>query len=206
MRQAVFELFHASYRNANDSYLERSLHALGAIAIAQTPDGELVGFALGESRTLDVPRLGNRLVSLAGIACVDPRWRRRGLFSALAGPLLDGSPDTGGERLAAGRVAHPASYRSFALPSAVPRPGLSLTSWHKEVGAVVAAAYGAHDFDAEHFVCIGEGAGPGEPIVDIEGVTDEERGLFEYVDRRRGDGLLVIGWFPSAPDGWLDPR
>ena len=46
--------------------------------------------------------------------------------------------------------------------------------------------------------------GPGEPIVDIEGVTDAERELFEYVDRRRGDALLVIGWFPSAPQGWLD--
>src|SRR6266568_938350 len=126
MRQAVFELFQASYRNGNDRYLERSMQALGAIAIALAPDGELVGFALGESRTLDVPRMGNRLVSLFGIACVDPRWRRRGLFSALAaGPLLDGPSDTGGERLAAGRVAHPASYRSFTLPSAVPRPGLA---------------------------------------------------------------------------------
>jgi len=205
MRQGVFELFHRSYRNANDDYLERSLQALAAIAIARAPDGELVGFAVGASRRLDVPRLGNRTVGLAGIACVDPRWRRRGLFSALATtPLLDGSAKTGDERLAAGRVAHPASYRSFGLPSAVPRPGLALTAWHKEVGVVVAAAYGAHDFDAEHFVCIGDGAGPGEPIVDIEGVTDAERELFEYVDRRRGDALLVIGWFPSAPQGWLE--
>jgi GNAT superfamily N-acetyltransferase len=204
-RRGVFELFRASYRDANDAYLARSLTVLGNIAVARDHDGRVVGFALGETRMLDVPRVGVRPVGLAGVACVEPQRRRQGLFRAVATAAMQG--DTTIEeprpRLVAGRVAHPASYRSFALPTAVPRPRLALSLWHKEVGAAVAAAYGAANFDAEHFVCIGSGSGPGEPALDVERVTDDELELFSHVDRARGDSLLVIGWFPEAPPGWL---
>jgi hypothetical protein len=80
---------------------------------------------------------------------------------------------------------------------------VTLTPWHKEVGAAIASAYGVRDFDADRFVCIGDGAGPGEPAVDIHGITQEENSLFEWVDRTRGDSLLVVGWVADAPSGWL---
>ena len=203
LRQQVGHLFHASYRDANDRYLEKSLRAFAHVGLA-TVHGHVIGFALGDTRLRDVPRVGTCPVSLAGIACIDPQWRRRGLFATVATAALHGSGETvfPGVHLAAGRVAHAASYRSFVLPSAVPRPGVPLSPWQKEVGAFIAAAYGATQFDEDHFVCVGDGAGPGEPELEIEAATPDVQRLFEFVNRARGDALLVVGWFPSAPVGW----
>ena len=47
--------------------------------------------------------------------------------------------------------------------------------------------------------------GSGKPIgySNIEmRVSDEEKLLFEHVNRNEGDSLLGIAWIPDAPPGW----
>ena len=204
IRRGIDDLFHAGYRGANDDYLEMALAVLSNTAIARAADGRVVAFALGETKALEIPGAGVRPVSMAGLACVDRDWRRQRLFSAVATAALQPGLSAGDDtsRLVAGRVAHAASLRSFRIPNAVPRPGVAPTAWHKQVGAAVAEAYGASAFDADRFICIGDGVGPGEPVLDIDDATEEERRLFEGVNRARGDALLRIGWWPDPPPGW----
>ena len=78
----VLALFRASYRAANEAYLQRSLTRLRFIATATAADA-LAGFALGEMRIMDLPRLPQQAVALAGICCVDASFRRQGLFRML---------------------------------------------------------------------------------------------------------------------------
>ncbi len=81
-RARIMALFRASYREANEAYLERSLGRLRFIATATSADA-IAGFALGEMRIMDLPRLPQQAVALAGICCVDASFRRRGLFREL---------------------------------------------------------------------------------------------------------------------------
>ena len=76
VRAHVRALFHASYRAASDVYLEQSFARLRFIATASSGD-TLAGFALGEMRLMDLPQLPQQAVALAGICCVDSRFRRR---------------------------------------------------------------------------------------------------------------------------------
>ena len=81
-REIAIELFRANYREANVAYLEKSFGTLKHVAFAlsgETP----AGFALGETRIIDLPRLRGQSVALAGICCVAPEFRRRGLFGQL---------------------------------------------------------------------------------------------------------------------------
>jgi hypothetical protein len=82
-RESLLGLFRANYRDANPAFIEKSLSVLRHVAIARH-EGKAIGFALGESRRMDLPRLPDQLVSLAGLACIDPEFRRRGLFRGLA--------------------------------------------------------------------------------------------------------------------------
>jgi hypothetical protein len=142
-------------------------------------------------------------VSLAGICCIAPSYRRRGLFGelerlALAARFTPERP----RRLVCGRMAHPAAFRSMGrLPTAVPGPGSRPTSWQREGGAAIAETYGVAGFDPETFVCMGDGRPIGHPRIEFE-VEPEEWDLFTPVDRDRGDALLAISWFPDAPPGW----
>lgn len=204
-RAAIHALFERCYRRADHDYIEEALARFAFTATGRGEDGGLLGFAVGETRVLDLPRLGPQQVSLAGIGCVDPSWRRRRLFSAVESAALEASDafDPTSTRLAAGRVAHPASMRAISyLPSVVPRPGVRPTLWQQEVGQAVARAYGVGSFDALAFVCRGQGVAAGEPVINIEDVSAEEAALFQPVDRTRGDTLLVLGWIPTAPEGW----
>jgi hypothetical protein len=198
----LLELFRASYREANASYLQKSLKTFRYVAL--THEGpRLMGFAFGETRIMDLPRLPDQVVSLAGICCIVPEMRRRGLFGSLMQLSIKANevPDAP-RRLVCGRFAHPAAMRVFRnLPTAVPRPGVRPTPWQQEVGAAVAEAYGVHDFDPETFVCIGSGVPIGYPNLDFK-VEPGEWEVFRPVDRDRGDALLSIGWGPDAPPGW----
>ncbi len=51
-RARIIALFRASYREANEAYLERSLSRLRFLATATSADG-LAGFALGEMRIME---------------------------------------------------------------------------------------------------------------------------------------------------------
>jgi len=205
-RDAILALFRQNYREANAAYLEKSLHVLAFAAIARDPEGRPAGFALGEPRVIDLPRLPAQPVRLAGLCCVDPAFRRQGLFRRLEHDVLSARPLPAAPRyLSAGRMAHPASFRTMsANPTVVPRRGMTPTPWQQAVGAAIAAAYGTREFDAETFVCRGTGAPIGWPIIDIE-ASPEEWELFRPVDRTRGDSLLGIAWSPDAPPGWDDP-
>jgi hypothetical protein len=200
--QDVFALFEANYRQANRTFLEKSLGTLRHLALAEH-NGMPAGFALGECRVMDLPRLPEQAVNLAGICCIAPQFRRRGLFGALEGLAIGAAGVPGPQRrLSCGRMAHPAAMRGLARnPTVVPKPAVVPTPWQQEVGQAIADAYGVHAFDRETFVCIGSGEPIGYPIIEFE-VEPEEWEVFGQVDRDRGDALLAMIWTPDAPPGW----
>jgi len=199
-RASVGALFHQSYRAANDAYLEQSFARLRFITTAWSAD-VFAGFAVGEVRIIDLPRLPQQAVALAGICCVDDRFRRRGLFRELEQRTFRAAGIASPRVLSCGRVAHPASFRTMTWhPSHVPKRGTPPTDWQREIGAAVAAAYGVNQFDPQTFVCAGGGA-PMIPIIDID-VKAEEWEVFAAIDRERGDALLGLCWMPDAPEGW----
>jgi hypothetical protein len=201
-RETLLVLFRSSYRQANPAFLEKSLETLRWAALAHQ-EGRPVGFSLGESRVMDLPRLPAQVVSLAGICCVRKELRRRGLLDALerlvfAAQEMPEAP----RRLICGRTAHPAALRTIArIPTVVPKAGRRPTPWQREVGQAIAEAYGVHGFDPETFVCIGPGEPIGYPDIEFD-VEPHEWELFEPVDRDRGDALLAIAWAPDVPPGW----
>ena len=198
----ILALFRTSYRDANEAYFRGSLARLRFIATATCGD-VLAGFALGEMRLMDLPRLPQQAVALAGICCIDPRFRRHGLFRELEVRTFRAAGITPGARvLSCGRVAHPASFRTMTNnPTHVPKRGCPPTAWQQEVGAAIAAAYGVRRFDPQTFVCHGPGVPIGYPIMEMD-VRPEEWDVFRPVDRERGDALLGLIWMPDAPDGW----
>ena len=204
-RGDLLRLFESNYRDANPSFLEKSLSTLRHVALA-TWGGRPVGFALAETRVLQLPRLPGQVVRLAGICCIAPEFRRRGLFVRLEelAAAAASVPETP-RILVCGRIAHPAAFRTMArIPGVIPQPGWAPTPWQREVGAAIAAIYGAHAFDSETFVCIGDGRAIGYPQGEFE-VESREWTVFEPVDRDRGDALLGIAWVPDSPPGWDGP-
>ena len=198
----VLGLFDATYERANHAYLEKSLTKLRHLAIAMD-GGVAAGFALADARVIDLPRLPAQAVNFAGMCCIGPQFRRRGLFPRLermAAMTADVRP--AGRWLSAGRMAHPVSFRVMRQnPSAVPRGGIEPTAWQQEVGAAIADAYGVAAFDPRTFVCGGSGVPIGYPRMEID-VDDEEWIAFRGVNRDRGDSLLGLVWAPDAPEGW----
>jgi len=199
----VIGLFEANYREANVSYLEKSLAKLRFLAVAEAATGVLAGFALGESRVIDLPGLPAQAVRLAGLCCIGMEHRRKHLFGTLENLALNAEPLSPAERtLSTGRMAHPVSFRGMARnPTVVPRRDVTPTAWQQEVGSAIAEAYGTPAFDPATFVCKGTGVPIGFPVIDIES-TPEEWELFAPVDRTKGDSLLGISWLPTAPPGW----
>jgi hypothetical protein len=204
-RSRVFALFDVAYRQANHAYLEKSLHQLRFLALADAGD-TLAGFSLADMRVLELPRLPPTAVRLAGMCCIDPAFRRRRLFSALEGAASQSAgivPQ--GRYIMCGRMAHPASFRLMTQnPSAVPKRGVPISPWQQEVGAAIADAYGVQRFDPETFVCIGGGEPIGYPDMEMQ-VEESEWEVFGPVNRDRGDSLLGMAWYPDAPKGWFDP-
>ena len=161
------------------------------------------GFSLGDMRVMDLPRLPQQQVTLAGICCIDPRFRRRGLFGALERAAIMGAGIVaGGRMLSAGRMAHPVSFRVMNPATRIPRYGIKPTPWQRAVGQAIADAYGVPQFDPETFVCHGTGEPIGYPNIEMDVEPDEWR-IFEHVNRDRGDSLLGLTWSPDAPEGWL---
>ena len=214
-REAVHQLFDETYDQADHGYLDRSLEMLRFAALATVPrrdaaltgagnDERVVGFALGEGRTVDLPRLPAQMVALAGLCCVHSAFRRVGLFRSLemrAGTEST-QPREGARVLAAGRMAHPGSFRVMRdKAGALPRPGFVPSTFQQEVARAVANCYAVGAFDPVSFVCQGSRRPIGNPRVSIE-ATDEEWRLFSDVDRDRGDSLLALCWIPDAPPGW----
>ncbi|MEM9844993.1 MAG: hypothetical protein AAF965_09360, partial [Pseudomonadota bacterium] len=143
-------------------------------------------------------------VALAGMSCVDPAVRQRGLFAQMALHVLHAGGNVPADRpyLFCGRMAHAVSYRTIAKmsPACVPAPGVVLSDWHRETLEAAAAAFGV-SVEVPSGVVKGPGRPVGYPKLAYE-PTDAERALFEGVDRARGDSLLTVAWLPNAPDGW----
>ena len=200
-------LFAQNYREANLDYLEKSIGKLRFLSIARDAEGTPAGFALGETRLMDLPRLPGTIVRLAGLCCVSPAFRRRHLFGALEGLALGARAELSQRNdrsLSTGRMAHPASFRGMSKsPSVVPRRGKVPTPWQQEVGIAIAEAYGSPGFDPLTFRVHGSGVPIGWPIIEIES-TPEEWEPFATVDRARGDSLLGISWGDTPPPGWDD--
>ena len=203
--QQVKVVFAENYRDANETYLDKNLGKLRFLTTGHHRDGRMAGFALGECRVIDLPRLPAAVVNLAGLCCVSPDFRRHGLFGRLEGLALGAYAPPPAERyLSCGRCAHPASFRNFFRNlAAVPHRSHAPTEWQKEVGTAVAEAYGSPGFDPETFVVKGSGIPIGWPLIEIE-ATPEEWEMFAAVDRTKGDSLLGIAWAPGPPEGWLD--
>jgi hypothetical protein len=199
----VHQLFDIAYNQANHSYLDKSFRTLKYVALAtrgKTP----VGFAMGETIKTTLPRLADhQIVVLGGICCIAPEYRRQGLFGHLEGLAMreSGLLKPGVRTLGCGRMAHPASFHNMTRnPTVVPKYGIPISDWHKEIGLCVADIYGA-TLDPDTFVVIGSGSPIGYPKMDID-VPEEEWRLFKAVNRDRGDSLLGIAWTPDAPEGW----
>jgi hypothetical protein len=198
-RQAL-ALFARSYREADLDYMRAAMQRLRTIALACHAD-RLVGFSLADTRRIDLPRLPDQVVRLAGLACVAPEFRRRHLMVELSRRTMRRDPldDPG---LVCGRMAHPATFRlMMQLPTAVPRIGVPPTAWQREIGQAVADAYGAREFDPDTFVCRGRGRPIGYPLIEID-ATPDEWAHFNAVDRARGDSLLGFAWLRNPPPGW----
>ena len=203
MLSAIQGLFESNYDKANFQYLAKSFETLRFLALAHDND-KPIGFALGDAVESPIPQMaGLQCILLAGICCVSPEYRRKGLFSFLEMLAIrqSGIVEKAQQVLVCGRMAHPASLRIISRnPTIVPKYGISPSSWQKEVGLRVAELYGV-DIDPETFVVRGKGTPIGYPKMDIQ-VEEEEWRLFENVNRNRGDSLLAIAWSPDAPDGW----
>jgi len=200
----ITALFDQNYDRANHGYLKRSFTKLRYTAMAEVA-GRMVGFAVGDAVRTELARCeGPQGVAMAGIACIDPDYRMQGLFTSLsiAAIAASGAVSEHDRLLFTGRMAHPITYRTMVnrAASAVPRAGVELSDWHKEVGLQVAALFGV-TVDPETFVVRGEGEPIGFPRLSYE-PTPEEGQLFRLVDRTRGDSLLAISWMPTAPEGW----
>jgi hypothetical protein len=195
----LFSLFEMSYRQANRAYLEKSLGTLRYLALAEN-EGTPAGFALGDSRVMDLPRLPAQVVSLGGLGCVAAQFRGRALGVRLETLVLGAAHlPRHTRRLICGRMAHPIAMRLFVhSPTVVPKPGVRPTPWQQEVGQVIADTYGVHAFDRETFVCVGAGEPIGYPIIEFQ-VEPEEWEVFSQVNRDRGDALLAMIWVPDAP-------
>ncbi|MEX2228747.1 MAG: hypothetical protein WEB13_03815 [Dehalococcoidia bacterium] len=203
-RAIAHVLFDIAYDRANHAYLDKSLTRLRFIAFAVV-DGEPAGFALNDRLVVDLPHVGRQWIYLGGLCCIDPRFRRRGLFGHLERLAGDAAGSALGARvLAAGRMAHPASYRgALRNPTHVPRVGETPTPPQQAVGLAVAEIYGSR-LDPETFATIGDGTPIGYPRMDVE-ATPEEWRSFVHVNRDRGDALLSLTWSPTAPEGWDTP-
>lgn len=204
LQHRIEVLFDATYAEANFGYLEKTAETFGHLAIAEN-EGGLVGFSFGDSVRSDLPGFDStQSVALAGIACIDPSVRNRGLFFKLASEAMNagGAVDPSSPFLFAGRMAHAITYRAMAKAAAstVPAFGKPISDWHKSVGIRVAELLGS-TVDPETFVVRGDGTAVGYPRVAYE-ATPEEEALFANVDRQNGDSLLSMCWLPSGPDAW----
>jgi hypothetical protein len=199
----VHRLFDLSYHRANHKYLEKSFSKLRYIALATSKETP-AGFALADTIETRLPRLAYpQVVMLAGICCIAPDCRRMGLFTKLEilAANANGLLKSGIRILMCGRMAHPVSFRTIRKsPHVIPKYGVPLSDWHKEIGLRVAGLYGV-TLDPETFIVKGDGLPIGYPDLEYE-IPEEEWLPFQAVNRDQGDSLLGMTWFPDAPEGW----
>ena len=217
-RARVHRVFEASYEQPNHEYLDRSIDRIGMLAIAFEASGDAVGYAISRAHWMELPRFeAPQLVVLHGMRCVRPAFRHRGVSGHVNRAVSDAMREEIAEvgrperQLDCGRYGHASRAGGRVDPSAVPKVGVPPTAWQREVGLMIADAYGSNldpatlrPCDPATFVCVGSGTPIGYPNAEFE-ATESESAAFAPVDRGRGDNLLVINWQPDSPPGWNDP-
>ncbi len=207
--EAIFEVFEASYREANRSYLEHSIQRIGLLALAFDA-GNPCAYSVSNFRWMDLPGFEEpQLVVLHGMRCVNPSLRHRGLSGLLARKVSDemqlgisASGRTVERQLQCGRHGHASGTGGRPELGTVPRWGHTPTEWQQAVGLKVAEAFGSN-LDPTTFVCVGPGTPIGYPNQEFE-ATEAELGAWAPVNRARGDNLLVMNWTPTPPPGWVE--
>lgn len=198
-------LFSRCYRDADTSYLKKSLGPMRYVAVAENAQAEVLGFCFGDGRLADLPGFDTpQSVAMAGIGCIDESLQRHGLFQQLMMMAMTASGEVNPAEplLFAGRMAHLITYRILAKmsDSTVPRVGLSPSVWHYQVGEAVAGLFQA-SLKPKSFVATGSGRPVGYPLVNIQ-ASDDELALFADVQREAGESLLTMGWVNGAPEHW----
>lgn len=209
-RAAAHDVFAASYDQPNHEYLDRSIDRIGMLAVAFDEAGDAIGYAISRGHWLPLPRFDQpQLVILHGMRCVTPNYRHRGVSvltnAAVTEAMREEIAEVGRPKrqLECGRYGHASRAGGRNDTKSVPHVGASPTAWQRDVGLMIADAYGSN-LDPETFVCVGSGTPIGYANVEFE-ATEAERAAFAPVNRARGDNLLVIAWQPDAPPGWNDP-
>ena len=113
--EELFQLFDESYEQANHNYLVASFNTFDWIALGRDK-GKLVGFAVGDSKKMQLPRLPEKQsIAMAGIACIHEDYRQGGLFRDLAFSSINagGAIDPSSPFLFCGRMAHAVSYQTL---------------------------------------------------------------------------------------------
>jgi hypothetical protein len=201
-RAGLHRVFDDAYIDGDHDYLDDQLATLRNVALATAADLGVIGFALSDSRVVDLPRLPAQVLRTAGLSCVLSTHKRRGISSRLESmALAAGDAPPAVNTLLASRLAHAAGLHHVrSRVAVVPRPGHRATAWHREVAAAVADLLGVASFDPTTFVCHGPGRPVGKNVIDLD-VPAEEAVLFEPVDRNRGDTLLAL-WWTTPPPRW----
>ena len=211
-RAQVHRVFDTAFRQADHSYLDRTLARMSSIGLGFR-DQELLGFCTCTQAELDFPGLGRRIFNDAGLTCVDPAARLSGLTNgighmALAGMKIIGMPD-----FAMLHYVTPVTAKgtfSF-VGSGAGWPGSNIEEWvanyrtsptinQRAAGQTIAAYLHAEDYDDEHWVLIGTGRPlQSTAVPNLEPAYFE---LFEHVDLNRGDQLLALFWPQPPPEWW----
>lgn len=201
-RTGLHRVFDDAYVDGDHGYLDDQLATLRDVALATSAEAGVVGFALSDSRVVDLPRLPAQVLRIAGLSCVLASHKRRGISSRLESmAMAAGDAPPAIHTLLVSRLAHAAGlHHVHSRVPVVPRPGHRASAWHREVATAVADVLGVASFDPITFVCHGPGRPVGKNVIDLD-VPDEEAVLFEPVDRTRGDTLLAL-WWTTAPPRW----
>lgn len=200
----LHRVFDDAYIDGDGRYLDDQLGNLANIALAASAEDGIVGFALSDSRVVDLPQLPAQVLRTAGLACVLSSHKRRGISSRLESmAMASGDAPPAVHTLLASRFAHAAGLHHVrSRVSVVPRPDHRPTAWQRDVAVATARVLGVASFDPVTFVCHGPGRPVGKNVIELD-VPDDEAALFAPVDRSRGDTLLAL-WWTTPPPGWDD--
>ncbi len=201
----VMRLFRACYRQANEPYIEKSLARLAYLALAYH-GGAPAGFAMGDVRRMDLPRLPDQVVNLAGICCIDlplpPPRPLRQARGARKRRIRDHD-----KRPPPGLRAHGAPGelpRHGPQPFSRPQAGCPADGGGSERWARPSPTPTAPTASTPRRLSSSAAARPiGYPVIDIE-CEPSEWEVFKPVDRDRGDSLLGISWGADPPPGWYE--
>ncbi|TML62438.1 MAG: hypothetical protein E6G17_08395 [Actinobacteria bacterium] len=158
--------------------------------------GKLLGFSF-----CTLERIGGTPCVLIGLASVKRNGKREQVLKAIVNDQLRRAwlafPDE--DVLVGTRLLDPAGYNAYkGLEDIVPRPGHKATGEERAWGRRLAKRFGAEGrIDDRTFVVKGDSSPCGaldHEALKPDAVDPEIKKLFQPLDRKRGDSLVVFGW------------